>query len=94
MIARLEWIFIVTFQPIGCYDKNSKWGGQINQPLCSVTGPMLSPLIANHPSIILMGAGLSAEDFGLGSPLGQYQLTKYADSQNMGITSKPCHKGL
>ena len=41
-----------------------------------------------------MGAGLSAEEFGLESQLGRYQLTKYADSQNMGITSKPYHKGL
>ena len=69
-------------------------GGQTNQPLCSVTGPKLSPLIANHPSIILMGASLSAKDFGLESPLGRYQLTKYTDSQNMGITPGPYHKGL
>ena len=33
-----------------------------------------------------MGAGLSAEDFGLESPQGRYQLTKYTDSQNIRIT--------
>ena len=32
-----------------------------------------------------MGAGLSAEDFGLESPQGQYQLTKYTGGQDMRI---------
>ena len=41
-----------------------------------------------------MGAGLSAEDFGLESPQGQYQLTKYTGSQNMRITPGPYYKGL
>ena len=41
-----------------------------------------------------MGSGLSAKDFGLESPQGRYQLTKYTDSQNMRITSGPYYKGL
>ena len=72
--------FRVGFQPIWYYDKGSKYGGQTNQPLCSVTGHKLGPLIVNRHSIILIGTGLSAEDFGLESPLGRYQLIKYADS--------------
>ena len=33
-----------------------------------------------------MDAGLSAEEFGIGSSQGRYQLTKYTDSQNIRIT--------
>ena len=50
-------------------------------------------LIANQPSIIIMGAGWSAEEFGLESPQGRYQLTKYTDSQNMRITPGLYYKG-
>ena len=39
------------------------------QSICSVSGHMLGPLIANCHSVILMGAGLSAEDLGFESPL-------------------------
>ena len=41
-----------------------------------------------------MGAGLSAEEFGLESQQSRYQLTKYTDSQNMRITPGPYYKGL
>ena len=41
-----------------------------------------------------MGAGLSAEEFGLESPQGRYQLTQYTDSQNMRITPGLYYKGL
>ena len=40
-----------------------------------------------------MGAGLSAEDFGLESPQGQYQLTKYTGGQDMRITPGLYKKG-
>ena len=40
-----------------------------------------------------MGAGLSAENFGLESPQGRHQLTKYTDSQNMRITPGLYYKG-
>ena len=40
-----------------------------------VTGHKLGPLIANRRSVILMGAGLSADDLEFESPLGRYQLT-------------------
>ena len=69
-------------------------GGQTNQHLCLVIEPKLSPLIANHPSIILMGAGLSAEDLGFESTLCRYQLTKYAVSRNVGAAPGPCRGGL
>ena len=96
VIDWLEWLnsvnefFRVASQPIWFYDKGSKCGGQTNQHLCSVTGHKLGPLIANRRSIILMGAGLLAEDLGVKSPLCRYQLTKYADSQNMGAAPGPC----
>ena len=45
-----------------------------------VTGHKLGPLIANRSSVILMGAGLSADDLEFESLLGRYQLTKYTDS--------------
>ena len=40
-----------------------------------------------------MGAGLSAEEFGLESQQSRYQLTKYTDSQNMRITPGLYYKG-
>ena len=40
-----------------------------------------------------MDAGLSVEEFGLGSPQGRYQLTKYTDSQNIRITPGLYYKG-
>ena len=45
-------------------------------------------------SLILMGAGLSTQDFGLESPICRYQLTKYPVRQNMGAVPGPCHGGL
>ena len=59
-----------------------------------VTGHKLGPLIANRRSVILMGAGLSADDLEFESLLGRYQLTKYADSRNSGIAPGPCHEGM
>ena len=59
-----------------------------------VTGHKLGPLIANRSSVIPMGAGLSADDLEFESLLGRYQLTKYADSRNMGIAPGPCRGGL
>ena len=41
-----------------------------------------------------MGAGWSAEEFGLESQQSRYQLTKYTDNQNMRITPGPYHKDL
>ena len=49
--------------------RGSRCGGQTTQPLCSVTGHKLGPLIANRCGVILKGAGLSAEDLGFKSPL-------------------------
>ena len=46
------------------------------QPLYSVTGHKLGPLIANYHSVILMGAGLPVDDLWFESALYQYQLTK------------------
>ena len=40
-----------------------------------------------------MGAGLSAEEFGLDSQQSRYQLTKYTDSQNIRITPGLYYKG-
>ena len=40
----------------------SKYGGQTTQPLCSVTGHKLGPLIANCHSVILMATSLSGDD--------------------------------
>ncbi len=57
-------------------------------------GHKLGPLIANCHCVIIMGAGLSAEDLGLESPLCRYQLTKYAVSQNVRAVPEPCHGGL
>ena len=50
-------------------------------------------LIANRCGVILMDAGLSAEDLGFKS-LCQYQLTKYVVSQNMRAVTGPFRGGL
>ena len=45
----------------------------------SVTGHKFGPHIANCRSVILMGAGLSADDLEFESLLCRYQLTKYTE---------------
>ena len=62
---------------------------QTTQPLCSVTGHKLGPLIANCLGVILRGAGLSAEDLGFESLLCQYQLTKCVVNLNVGLCLDP-----
>ena len=60
--------------------------GQTNQPLCSVTGPGLGPLIGYHSAVSGLNLGLvlvcQQDDFGLGSLLGRCQLA-YVDNKSV-----------
>ena len=62
--------------------------------MCSVTGHKLGPLMANCHSVILMGAGLPADDLGFESPLCQQPTHKVAGRQNVGAAPGPCGGGL
>ena len=59
-----------------------------------ITSQKLGPLIANCHSVILMGAGVSAEDLGFESPLCRIPTHKVAGRQNVGAEPGPCGGGL